>query len=165
MRLVASSALSLHHPVIVAPVSDNVAVKPWRHGAVYAIGHRQPNGDIVGPFKVGRVGPGSVIKNRLTALQVGTPAPLAVALIQPVRFSSSAIEGLVHLALANRRTRGEWFDCSIARIQQVIAAALKYERDTIPRKINASPAALVFIRAIVIKRGADAINQWKQWDN
>lgn len=147
-------------------VDGNVSVYAidhgWRWGAIYAIGHVQPDGQIIQPFKVGRVGIFGCVKNRLTALQTGTSIKLGIALIQPVRFSSHGVEKLVHVGLAKRRMRGEWFDCSRDRIRQVIDAALKYEQEPVPRKIQASLAAQKYIYLILRRRGADAIRDWKQ---
>ena len=146
------------------PFPPGAVTRPWAYGAVYAIGHVQPDGSISQPFKIGRVGPGGDVKARLLNIQLGSPAKLAVRVIQPVQFSASAIEKLIHLALHNRRMSGEWFDCSLARVQQVMDAALKYEREPIQRQINASREAKKLIFRIVEIRAARAIAEWKQWD-
>jgi hypothetical protein len=69
--------------------------------AVYFI--QSSNG---GPIKIGRVGRADALRNRLDALQTGSPYPLRVLRVIP---GDLATEQELHLRFAQWRVSGEWF--------------------------------------------------------
>lgn len=131
-----------------------------RHGAVYVVGSFKGDGFIHRPFKVGMVGEGGVVASRFSNLQISSPLILAVAHIEPTRFSARHVEALIHAMLRRYHARGEWFNCSGSVIMAAIKRAIEYETEaisTLPLDEKMRRSA----RRILIERGLKAMEEYR----
>lgn len=107
-------------------VSRAILRREWYRGAVYVIGYLN-HGDVVRPYKVGRVEPLSVVAQRVRTLQTASPRTLVVAHVVGADISSAAVEQRAHDILADCRMIGEWFDCSLAEAIKAVNQAKREE--------------------------------------